>query len=491
MQTKNTVLLILDGWGHNEDATHNAIAHAATPVFDNLIQTCPHTYIKASGTAVGLPAGQMGNSEVGHTTIGAGRTIEQDLSAINKAIACGKLETNSTIQAALNYANQNKVNIHLIGLVSAGGVHAHEEHILALSTLLKNNTKQKLNLHAILDGRDTAPKSALLSLNKFSHIEIASICGRFYAMDRDKRQERTDAAFMLMTAGQGRQASSAQKALNQAYALDETDEFVSPTKIINTPNIQANDVLIFMNFRADRARQLSYKLTNYIQGYFASLMQYAPDLINPVIFVKPNLENTLGEYLAKLNYHQLRIAETEKYAHVTYFFNGGKDIQFANEHRLLIPSAKVNTYDEKPDMSAREITKELIKAIKTKKHKLIVCNFANADMVGHTGINQAAQAAVSTIDNCLQEICTVVAKTGDNLIITSDHGNADLMWDELNQQPHTRHTNNLVPFIYYGNAKFKIKAGNFSLQDVAPSILTILNIKIPLQMQGTSILESY
>ncbi|MDQ8038844.1 MAG: 2,3-bisphosphoglycerate-independent phosphoglycerate mutase [Rickettsiella sp.] len=508
---KPVILLILDGWGYREENEHNAIALAKTPYWDHLIQICPHTLLTASGLSVGLPGGQMGNSEVGHLTIGAGRVLYQDLTRINKSIETGDFFKNEAFVATFKKANTMDKSVHILGLLSPGGIHSHEKHIYALLQLASLVGLKNCYIHVFLDGRDTAPKSAQTSIialenkcKEFGVGKIASLIGRYYAMDRDKRWERTQAAYDCLTSGKAQyNATTALEGLQQAYARGETDEFVKPTCVhpLNSPavKIQENDSVIFMNFRADRARQLSRAFLN--PGFsefkrhshprlseFISLTQYAADIPSHIAFPKQSLENGLAEYLAKKGLTQLRIAETEKYAHVTFFFNGGIETPFPNETRLLIPSKKVATYDLTPKMSAFEITDRLLEAIEEKKYDVIICNFANPDMLGHTGNIAATEEAITYIDQCIDRIITALKKQGGEAIITADHGNAEHMYDEKTQQAHTAHTTEPVPFIYVGRPA-KIKPQHIgTLADIAPTLLALLELPKPKEMTGENLI---
>lgn len=507
------ILIILDGWGHREENNHNAIALAKTPHWDHLIQTCPHTLLKASGLSVGLPEGQMGNSEVGHLTMGAGRVLYQDLTRINKAIENGEFFKNEIFLAALKKAKDSQKAVHILGLLSPGGIHSHEKQIYALLQLLAQKNLKNCYIHAFLDGRDTAPKSAQTSITaleehcqKLGLGKIASLIGRYYAMDRDKRWERTQAAYDCLTSGKANfHAATASEGLQQAYDRGESDEFVKPT-CIHKPNepavkIQDDDIVFFMNFRADRARQLSRAFLNL--GFsdfkrnlhprvsdFISLTQYAADIPSHIAFPQQSLENGLAEYLAKEGLTQLHIAETEKYAHVTFFFNGGVETPFPNETRVLIPSKKVATYDLTPKMSALEITDQLLEAIEEKKYDVIICNFANPDMLGHTGNLHATQEAITCIDECIAKIVNSLKKQGGEAIITADHGNAECMYDAKTHQAHTAHTTEPVPFIYIGRpAKITQESASGTLADIAPTLLTLLDLPKPKEMTGESLLR--
>lgn len=499
---KPMVLIILDGWGERKEKTHNAIKLAATPTFDNLFAHYPHTLLEASGEAVGLPKGQMGNSEVGHLHIGAGRKVPQDLTRLDQAIASGDFFKNPVLLQAIAEAKKNNKAVHTIGLLSPGGVHSRDNQIEAMIQLVEQQGVKKNYLHAILDGRDTPPKSALSSIEK-SQNHIVSLIGRYYAMDRDKRWERTKVAYDLLTQGvANHHATHAIEGLKIAYAHGETDEFIKPVSIHAANEkpvvIEDGDVVIFMNFRADRARQLTLALTekdfNHFEraktpalADFVTLTEYAKNIKAKIAFPPLQLSNTLGEYLSKLGYRQLRIAETEKYAHVTYFLNGGVEAPSADEDRLLIPSPKVATYDLQPEMSAKEVTQKLIEAIKNGGYDLIVCNFANPDMVGHTGDEAATISAIHTIDTCIHDILTALKSVGGEALITSDHGNAELMFDPKTGQPHTAHTNNLVPLIYVGReSQFRQAPG--VLDDIAPTLLYLLGLKPPSEMTGTNLI---
>ncbi len=503
MQANTPLLLIvLDGWGEQAADAANAISLARTPTWNKLWSSQPHTLLSASGLDVGLPEGQMGNSEVGHMTLGSGRVIYQDLTLINKAIADRSFLQNKVLLNALAQAKTQGGAVHVLGLLSPGGVHSHQLQIFAMLKMAAQQQASQIYVHAFLDGRDTPPQSATQSLQALQEVcqaqtntAIASIMGRFYAMDRDKRTERTNAALDLLVNGKAEySADSALAGLEEAYARGETDEFVKPTKIIPT-TIKQNDVVIFMNFRADRARQLSYALIKALPGLetsFVTLTEYDAELPVQVAFPKVTNINTLGEVLQQNKLTQLRIAETEKYAHVTFFFNAGREDPFNGESRKLVPSVKVTTYDTQPAMSAQEITDELLTAIKEKTYAVIICNFANPDMVGHTGNLPATISAIETIDHCLGQIVAALTEYGGQALITADHGNAEHMWDEQTQQPHTAHTTNLVPLIYVGTQALKFKPNTaqqiFGLKDVAPTILDLLQLKAPAEMTGVSLI---
>lgn len=504
------ILLILDGWGYREDKTDNAIALAHTPTWDYLMAHYPHGLISGSGRCVGLPDGQMGNSEVGHLNMGAGRVVGQDLTRIDQSIADGSFFQNPVFLMAMQQAQSTQRAVHVMGLLSPGGVHSQEQHIHAICELAAKAGVQKLYMHAFLDGRDTPPKSALASIkaleNKFATLgvgQIASVTGRYYAMDRDQRWDRVELAYDMLTQGiTPFHALNAEQALQSAYERGETDEFVKPTCIhagtANPITIQNDDVVIFMNYRADRAREMTRTFTEpTFDGFkrktrpklagFVSLTEYAEDINTAIAFAPVNLHNTLGEYIANLHLKQLRIAETEKYAHVTFFFNGGVEQPYAGEDRVLVPSPKVATYDLQPEMSAQELTDKLVTAIETQKYDVIICNYANADMVGHSGILSAAIIAIETLDHCLSRVVKAVTQIGGEMIITADHGNAELMRDDQTHQPHTAHTNEPVPFIYIGRPAVIVKQDGV-LADIAPTLLTMMGLPKPVEMTGSSII---
>ena len=493
-------LIILDGWGYREDPTYNAIASAHTPHWNDWWKHYPHTLIDASGISVGLPPGQMGNSEVGHMHMGAGRLLPQDFTRINETIERRELKNNRALNSAIRYARKNKSSIHLLGLLSPGGVHSHENQLLAVCQEISNQGIDQLYVHAFLDGRDTPPRSAEKSLKLFQSFKIASLIGRYYAMDRDQRWERTRIAYdLLCGAPVPFTASDPLAALHQAYERGEDDEFVQATRILPAHVINDQDVVIFLNFRADRARQLSHSLIDkefshfpryrsYKNLYFVTLTDYAGGIQSHVMFPPQSSENSLGEYLSQLRFRQLRIAETEKYPHVTYFFNGGREKPFANEERILIPSPKVATYNLQPQMSAPEVTDALIKVIESRQIDMIICNFANADMVGHTGDFNATVKAVECIDECLGKIANALQQVNGEMIITADHGNAEKMYDCKTHQPFTAHTSERVPFIYVGR-QAKITHEQGTLVDVAPTVLYVLGLEKPREMTGKSLLD--
>lgn len=512
MAVKPVVLVIMDGWGLREKKDGNAIALAQLPCYGELEKKYPYTTLVASGEAVGLPAGQMGNSEVGHLHIGAGRVVYQELTRISRDIREGGFYKNPVFLEALRGAKDRGKAVHLMGLVSDGGVHSHIEHLFALLDMAKEVGVERVFVHAFLDGRDVPPASAKDYLTQLEQKlkdlgcgAIATVMGRYYAMDRDQRWERTALAYKAMVLGEGKMAPMALAAVQQSYEERITDEFVVPTVIVDEKGepkgkIQPGDTLIFFNFRADRARQLTRAFTQedfsgfvrpqgLIPVHYVTMTQYDLEFTNPVAYPPQDLENTLGEVLSKHNLKQLRMAETEKYAHVTFFFNGGIEEPYPGEERVLIPSPKVATYNLKPEMSAPEVTEEFIKKMSTGQYDVGIVNFANPDMVGHTGVLEAAIKACETVDSCLEKIVTTILGMGGVVIVTADHGNAEEMIDEEMGQPHTAHTSNLVPFILVGQ-QFKgvelRKDG--SLRDIAPTILALLGIPKPAEMTGESLI---
>ena len=507
---KPMVLLILDGWGYREQSEYNAINGTHTPVWDHLWSSYPHTLIDTSGQAVGLPAGQMGNSEVGHMNLGAGRVVYQELTRIDKAIETGDFFDNPVLCQAVDQAVANDKAVHVMGLLSPGGVHSHESHIQAMLALAVRRGARHLYLHAFLDGRDTPPRSASASIaameDTFAELgtgRIASLVGRYYAMDRDKRWERLQKAYDLLTLGRGEhRAASAAQALELAYARGENDEFVQATAIAppteDTVSITDGDAVVFMNFRADRAREITHAFTESdFTGFerlrrpqlssFVCLTQYQRDIKAPVAFPPTDLHNGFGEILAQRGLRQLRLAETEKYAHVTFFFNGGKEAVYDGEDRILVPSPKVATYDLQPQMNAEEVTDKLVAAITGGQYDAIICNYANPDMVGHTGIYEAAAKAVETIDACLDRIYQALQSVGGEMLITADHGNIETMQDENSGQPNTAHTTNPVPLVYIGRPASLAEGG--SLSDIAPSLLYLMGITQPPEMTGRSLVS--
>jgi 2,3-bisphosphoglycerate-independent phosphoglycerate mutase len=510
------VLVILDGFGARAgNAPDDAIARADMPHWRRLLREVPNTTIDASEHHVGLPDGQMGNSEVGHLNIGAGRVVYQDFTRIDHDIETGAFARNPVLNDALALAKDNGGTLHVLGLVSPGGVHSHERQIAALVELAAMKGAPELAVHAFLDGRDTPPKSAAASLafmdevcakarTQGTHARIASICGRYYAMDRDKRWERVATAYALIVEGEARYtARTAAEGLEAAYARGESDEFVKATAILDERGrplrINDGDVVVFMNFRADRARQLTRALTDARFDSFArarvpklaryvTLTSYGAEFAHLAITYPPQtIRNSFGETIASLGLKQLRIAETEKYAHVTYFFNGGTESVYPGEDRIMVPSPKVATYDQKPEMSAPEVTDRLVDAIRSGRYDAIVCNYANADMVGHTGNFEAIVKAVETLDGCIGRVVEAARAVGGEVLITSDHGNAEMTHDPETGQPHTAHTLNVVPLVHVGRPGRLAEGG--ALQDVAPTLLAMMGLPEPAEMTGRSLLQ--
>ncbi len=507
------VLVILDGWGHSDDTEYNAIHSAHKPVWDDLWALYPHTLIGCSGLDVGLPDNQMGNSEVGHMHIGAGRLVYQDYTRISRALEDGSFFINEVLTGAVDTAVRAGRAVHVLGLLSPGGVHSHEGHILAMLELAAKRQAKRVYLHAFLDGRDRPPKSAADSLQlvqvKCAEIgvgRIASLIGRYYAMDRNNRWDRTEAAYKLIAEGHSiHRSSDPFIALDLAYARGVTDEFVEPTAIAppgGTPvRVEEGDAVVFMNFRADRARQLTRAFIEphfdrFERGHasrygaFVTLTRYHADFPIPSAFPPEHLANVFGEFIANQGLRQLRIAETEKYAHVTFFFNGGEERVFRGEDRILVPSPHVATYDLKPEMSAYAVTDRLVEAVHSQKYDVIICNFANADMVGHTGNFEATLKAVEAVDRCLGRIVAAVQAVGGELLITADHGNAERMREVSTKhrrgQPYTAHTSNRVPLLYVGRFAEPRRSG--TLADIAPTMLAILGLEQPAEMTGRSLL---
>lgn len=499
---KKVLLCILDGVGIKEDTYGNAVKNANTPYLDKLFETYPHSLLDASGEFVGLPDGQMGNSEVGHSNIGAGRIVYQPLGLINAKIKDKSFFENTLLLDAMNYVKENNSTLHLVGLLSDGGIHSHINHLFALIDMCKQNHIEKVYYHIFTDGRDTSPYSAEIFINKLeekikeSQIgTIATISGRYYAMDRDNNYDRLIKAYDVMVNGVGPTYNSALEAWQDNQKHNITDEFIVPAIIDKNGTIQEKDSVIFFNYRPDRLREIGSALTNpNFSGFerkqianlkLVTMMPVSDEVICTNAFKLENLSNTLGEYIARKGYSQLRIAETEKYAHVTYFFDGGVEKDLPNAKRILIHSPKVATYDLKPEMSAYEITDALLKEIKTNKEDMIILNFANGDMVGHTGNYEAAIKAVETLDNCLKKILTTINLNEYTVIITADHGNCEVML-EKDGTPNTQHSTNKVPFIIT-NKNLKLLDGK--LGDIAPTILNIMDIEIPKEMTGKSLIK--
>ncbi|MDP2244690.1 2,3-bisphosphoglycerate-independent phosphoglycerate mutase [Pseudomonas sp.] len=504
---KPLVLIILDGFGHSDSTEYNAIHAANTPVYDHLRATQPHSLISGSGMDVGLPDGQMGNSEVGHMNLGAGRVVYQDFTRVTKAIRDGEFFDNPTITRAVDQAVSAGKAVHILGLLSDGGVHSHQDHLVAMAELAAQRGAEKIYLHAFLDGRDTPPKSAQASIElldaTFARLgkgRIASLVGRYFAMDRDNRWDRVEQAYNLIVEGQGQfNASNALEGLQAAYARGENDEFVKATTLGEPVKVEDGDAVVFMNFRADRARELTRAFVEAdFQEFprarlpqlasFVMLTQYAASIPAPSAFAPASLSNVLGEYLAKNGKTQLRIAETEKYAHVTFFFSGGREEPFEGEERILIPSPNVATYDLQPEMNAPQVTDRIVEAIEQQRYDVIVVNYANGDMVGHTGVFDAAVKAVECLDSCVGRIVAALDKVGGEALLTADHGNVEQMEDACTGQAHTAHTCEPVPFIYVGKRQLSMREGGV-LADVAPTMLTLMGLPIPAEMTGTSIIQ--
>jgi 2,3-bisphosphoglycerate-independent phosphoglycerate mutase len=511
--SKQTILCILDGWGipsNEEERKNSAIEKANTPFFDSLLENYPNTQLEASGLSVGLPNGQMGNSEVGHTSIGAGRLILQDLPKINKTVIDDKMKKNDVLKNTIRAINKTKGSIHLLGLLSDGGVHSHINHIIDVA---KTIAKEKVNvyMHCFLDGRDTPQKSALEYINnfiketeRFQNIKIATVCGRYYAMDRDNNWDRVKKAYNIVVNG-----SDTDFSINPTHIVEElylnniTDEFVEPVAVNNYRGMKDGDAFIFCNFRADRARELSQALAQSdFSGFernkvinFSAKVQFTEyskehNQYLSTMFPADEIKKSLGEVISKKGLKQLRIAETEKYAHVTFFFNGGLEKEFEGEDRILVSSPKVATYDLKPEMSCQEVNQKLIEAIKSKKYDFTVVNFANPDMVGHTGNMDATVKAIETIDVELKKLIETVLEVDGTIFITADHGNAEKMFDEVKKQPHTAHTTNKVPFIVVSNDAKKISLREKgTLCDIAPTVLKLMKISTPFAMNGKNLIK--
>jgi len=502
---KPVVLLILDGWGHREDPADNALAQAHLPNWHALLAGNPHTLIHTEGRHVGLPDGQMGNSEVGHMNLGAGRIVYQDLTRVDAAIEDGSFFANAELRAACAAAKAANGTLHLMGLMSPGGVHSHENHIFAMIDLARREGVPTVAVHAFLDGRDMPPRSARESLERLEaacaaagNARVATVSGRYYAMDRDKRWDRQRRAWdAIVEAKADHAVPDALAALREAYARGENDEFVVPTIVGGGAAVHDGDAIVFMNFRADRARQLTAALVSPdFDGFsahrpklsrFVCLTEYDAKLPAPVAFAPDDLRNTLGEVLAANEMKQLRIAETEKYAHVTFFFSGGREDPYAGETRVLVPSPKVATYDLQPEMSCPEVTQKLTAAIRSGEIDVAICNIANPDMVGHSGILEAAIKAAEAVDVAIGDIASAVRDVGGALLVTADHGNVEMMRDPQTGQPHTSHTVGPVPFVYAGPRPATLRSGG-ALRDVAPTILDLLGLPRPSEMSGQSLL---
>ncbi len=507
MSKELTMLVILDGFGKNPNKDGNAVANAKKPNIDKLMMTCPSAEIYASGNAVGLPEGQMGNSEVGHTNIGAGRIVYQELTRITKSIEDGDFFSIPEFTDAIENCINNNHKLHILGLLSDGGVHSHERHLYGLLELAKRKGLEDVYVHCFMDGRDTLPASGEGYLQKLEEKmkekgvgKIASISGRFYAMDRDKRWQRVQKCYDALVKGKGEKSNSVIQAIESSYQKEIFDEFVEPTVIMNgdkpVATIEDGDSVIFFNFRPDRAREITRALvdpdfdgfeTKKMKLNFVCMTQYDETMPNVSVAFKPEkLVNTFGEYIANKGLKQLRIAETEKYAHVTFFFNGGEEKQYEGEDRILVPSPKVETYDLKPEMSAYEVTEKVVAAIESEKYDNIILNFANPDMVGHTGNQEAAEKAIEAVDECVGKIIEALSKHNGKALITADHGNAEQMIDYKTGEPFTSHTTNPVPIILYGMEDVRIKDGK--LADLAPTMLDMMGLEKPEEMTGESLL---
>lgn len=510
-----TALLILDGFGYRKEKEGNAIKTDGVANIKALWDSYPHTLLQASGMDVGLPAGQMGNSEVGHLNIGAGRIVYQEFTRISKSIDDGEFFQNPAFLGAVENCKKHDSALHLMGLCSDGGVHSHLTHLYALVKLAKDHGLEKVYVHCFMDGRDVPPTSGKgyveqvdAKLKELGVGRIATVMGRYYAMDRDNRFERVEKAYAALTYGEGLTASSAAEAMQQSYDAGVTDEFVVPTVVLTdgkpTATIQAQDSVIFYNFRPDRAREISRayifedfdgfeRKNGFFPLYYVSMTQYDKTFEGhlQIAFKPQSMHNTLGEYLAKMGKTQLRIAETEKYAHVTFFFNGGVEAPNEGEDRALIASPKVATYDLKPEMSAYEVTDEAVRRIESGKYDVMILNFANCDMVGHTGVMDAAVAAVHAVDSCVRMVVEAIQKTGGRCIITADHGNAEYMWDEKAQVPFTAHTTNPVPCILVDDSRKSVELREGGrLCDLAPTLLDLMELLVPQEMTGKTLIKS-
>lgn len=506
---KPVLLCVLDGFGYRAPASDNAISVAKAPFWNKLWENHPHALLDASGLDVGLPAGQMGNSEVGHMNIGAGRVVYQDLPLIDRAIESGELASNPALFTFIDKMKASGGTCHLMGLTSEGGVHSHTNHIVALAGIL-SKAGVPTSVHAFLDGRDVPPQSGAEHIGKLEDllaplagVKLATVCGRYYAMDRDKRWARVELAYKLLAQGEGARVPSAVDAIESSYADGVYDEFVLPICMNDYKGMSDNDGILFANFRADRAREILSALldpafTDIDRGqpirfaaalgmveYSTTHKQWMQALFEPKV-----ITNTLGEVVANAGFHQLRIAETEKYPHVTFFFNGGREEPYPNEDRTMIPSPKVATYDLQPEMSARSVTDKVIEAIKSDKFELIVLNYANGDMVGHTGSLEAAVRAVETLDSCLERMLTALDEQGGVALITADHGNCEMMYDPETKGPHTAHTLSPVPVVLFSSHMKDVSLRNGRLADIAPTLLSLLKLSQPSEMTGKSLIEN-
>lgn len=506
---KKMLFIIIDGYGLGKDPSISAISRAKQPYLDELFKNYPWTWVNASGEYVGLPEGQMGNSEVGHMNIGAGRIVWQDITRIDHAIKKGDIFKNETLLNLMNYSKEKNKKLHIMGLFSDGGVHSHLRHLYALLKIARDQNLEDVYVHAFMDGRDTPPKNGVKYIKEFQQKakeigvgRLATIIGRYYAMDRDKRWDRTEKAYRMLTEGKGKEFDDPVQAVEASYAEDKTDEFILPVVLTDetkpVATIENGDAVLFFNFRTDRPRQLTIALTDpdfeefkrhLLELEYVTMTPYHKEFTFPVVFEPQTLTNTLGEYIASQGLTQLRIAETEKYPHVTFFFSGGREKSFDREDRILVPSPRdVPTYDYKPEMSAIEVAYEAVKFIRENQPDLVVLNFANPDMVGHTGIMEAAVKAVETVDRCTKQVVQAAMDLGYCAVITADHGNADIMID-TDGGPHTAHTTNPVPFIVIKEGiRGPLRSGG-KLGDFAPTILDLMELPIPEEMEGESILK--
>ena len=499
------VLCILDGWGYRPDSQYNAIAQGNTPTWDDIFANCPHAFLRTDGLNVGLPDGQMGNSEVGHLTIGAGRVVMQDLPKIDHAIKTGEINQNETLLKQIAALKASGGTCHLMGLCSPGGVHAHQDHMVALAKAV-TAAGVPVAIHVFTDGRDVPPKSADTQIAKFESelptgAKIVTMAGRYYAMDRDKRWERVELAYRAITEAKGNKAISAQEAIKAAYDATLSDEFIKPTIIGDYQGMKSGDAILFANFRTDRAREILEALVNPDFAEFerpdltfadaAGMVDYSSRHTEWMssLFPPKELKDVLGDVVSKAGKTQLRIAETEKYAHVTFFLNGGEEKVYEGEDRILVPSPKVATYDMQPEMSADEVGTKCAEAIESKKFDLVVINFANPDMVGHTGDLNAAIKAVEAVDAGVAKLRAAIEKTGGIMIVTADHGNCEQLWDESTNSPHTAHSLNPVPVVLVGHEDASVKLQDGSLADIAPTLLTLMGIPVPESMTGKVLLK--
>ncbi|MFW3145389.1 MAG: 2,3-bisphosphoglycerate-independent phosphoglycerate mutase [Thermoplasmatota archaeon] len=512
--TKRMILVVLDGWGYSDEVKFNAVRQGKTPFFDSLLDRYPNRLIEASGEFVGLPEGQMGNSEVGHQTLGAGRVVYQPIVRINKAIERGELSSNAELRKGYEEVKKRGGTLHLLGLTSYGGVHSHITHLYALLRMAIDHGIERVRIHAITDGRDVPPDSSLNDIaelqrwikdnDRKGRIKIATIMGRFYAMDRDRRWDRIQEAYEYYTSSMVRKFEDPVAAIKNAYDSGQTDEFISPVQMADEKGdpvgiIGDDDTLVFFNFRPDRARQLTKSFVypffdgfirkKVVRPYFVAMTDYDNAIFTHIAFPEQNIQNSLGEIISKNNLNQLRIAETEKYAHVTFFFSGKREQPFPGESRILVPSPNVRTYDEKPEMSAREVTERFKEEASSKSFHFGVLNFANPDMVGHTGVFEAAVNAIETVDSCLEEVVNVALENNYQLLITADHGNAEYMWNYEKDLPFTAHTTNPVYLIIVGKGigkELSLREGQGTIADIGPTILKQMGIPAPGSMEGTS-----